>query len=140
MELDSDEELDNHLRVQEEGGGAGPSREPRKKSRAGGWSWVRKGGQRLLQLFLNSCFTDTVLVTLLRTAVDAAISEVHKSLRSGGVPTSLMLLFWRWLTVFAGRSYSLVRVAAYPPATLPPPTPFPRPYPVSLVASVDVTD
>ena len=57
-------------------------------------------------LFLNSCFTDTVFVTLLRSAVGIAISGVPKLLRTGGVPTSLTLLFWRRLTVssvFAGR-------------------------------------
>ena len=32
------------------------------------------------ELFLNSCFSDTVLVTLLRTAVGTAFSEVHKLL------------------------------------------------------------
>ena len=90
MELDSDEELDNHLRVQarsrggrwswtlmkswtiifclsrrdqEEGGGAGPSREPRNKSRAGRWSWVRKVGQRFAsvvprQLLYGHCPCD----------------------------------------------------------------------------------
>ena len=61
----------------------------------------------LLQLFLNSCFSNTVLVTLFRTAVETAvISGVHKLLRTGGVPTSLTLLFWLWLTVssvFVGR-------------------------------------
>ena len=31
----------------------------------------------LLQLFLSSCATDTVLVTVLRTAVKTAISAVH---------------------------------------------------------------
>ena len=49
----------------------------------------------LLQLFLNSCFPDTVFVTLLCTAVETAISKVPKLLRTGGVPTSLTLLFWR---------------------------------------------
>ena len=64
-------------RDQEEGGGAGPRR-------------------LLLPLFLNSCATDIVFVTLLCTAVETAISEVHKFLGSGEVPTSLTLLFWRW--------------------------------------------
>ena len=44
---------------------------------------------------------------LLRTAVEIAIREVHKLLGTGGVPTSLTSLFWRWLTislVFTGRS------------------------------------
>ena len=40
-------------------------------------------------LFLNSCFTDNVFVTLLRTAVGIAISEVHKLLRSGEVLAAL---------------------------------------------------
>ena len=30
------------------------------------------------ELFLNSCFSDTVFLTLLRTAVETAISGVHK--------------------------------------------------------------
>ena len=47
------------------------------------------------ELFLNSCFSDSVSVTLLRTAVETAISEVHKLLHTGGVPNSLTLLFWR---------------------------------------------
>ena len=44
---------------------------------------------------------------LFRTAVETAISGIQKLLRTGGVPTSLTLFFWRWLTissVFAGRS------------------------------------
>ena len=59
----------------------------------------------LLQLFLNSCFSNIMI--LLRRAVETAISGVHKLLRTGGVPTSLTLLIWRWLTVssvFTGRS------------------------------------
>ena len=56
----------------------------------------------------GSCFWDTVFVTLLfRTAVETAVSEVHSSLHTGGVPTSLTSLFWRWQTVssvFSGRS------------------------------------
>ena len=58
-------------------------------------------------LFLNSCFLDTVSMSLLRTAVETAISGVHKLLRTNRVLTSVTLLFWRWLTVssvFAGRS------------------------------------
>ena len=56
------------------------------------------------ELFLSSCFSDTVFVTWLRTAVETAISGVQKLLRTGQVP---ILLFWRWLSVssvFAGRS------------------------------------
>ena len=40
------------------------------------------------ELFLNSCFSDTFFVTLLRAAVETAISEVHKLLRTGGDPTA----------------------------------------------------
>ena len=61
-------------------------------------------------LFLNSCSTDIVFVTLLCSAVETAISKVHKPLGTGGVPTSLTLLFWRWLTVssvFAGWSVGM---------------------------------
>ena len=47
------------------------------------------------ELSHNSCFSDTVLVTLLRTAVETAVSEVHELLHTGGVPSSLTLLFWR---------------------------------------------
>ena len=53
----------------------------------------------LLQLFLNSCSTDIVFVTLFRKAAATAISGVHKLLGTGEVPTSLTLLLWRWLTV-----------------------------------------
>ena len=42
---------------------------------------------------LNSCFSDTVFVTLLSTAVETAISEARKLIRTGGVPTSLTVLF-----------------------------------------------
>ena len=49
--------------------------------------------------FPNSCFSDTVYVTLFRIAVETAISDVLKSLRAGGVPTSLTSLFWWLLTV-----------------------------------------
>ena len=43
------------------------------------------------ELFLNSHFSDTVFVTLLRTAAETAVSGVHKLLGTGGVPTSLTL-------------------------------------------------
>ena len=57
------------------------------------------------ELFLNSYFSDTV--TLFCRGVETATSEVHRLLRTGGVPTSLTLLFWWWLMVslvFVGRS------------------------------------
>ena len=41
------------------------------------------------KLFPNNCFSDTVFVILLRTAVETTISEVHKLFCTGGVPTSL---------------------------------------------------
>ena len=82
-------------RDQELGGGAGPSKEPRRDQELGGGAGLGKLDNLLLQLFLNSCSTDIVLVTLLRTAVETAISEVHKLLHTGEVPTSLTLLFWR---------------------------------------------
>ena len=72
-------------------------------SSAGRWRWALIAEWCVVclsaELFLNSCFSDTVFVTLLPTAAEAAISEVLKSLGAGGVPTSLTLLFWRWLTV-----------------------------------------
>ena len=80
-------------RDQEEGGGAGPSREPeeikrremeldpqespRRDQEQGGGAGLRKLDCPLLQLFPNSCATDIVLATLLRTAVETAISGVH---------------------------------------------------------------
>ena len=49
----------------------------------------------LLELFLNSCFLNIMI--LLRTAVETAVSGVHKLLGTGEVPTSLTLLSWRLL-------------------------------------------
>ena len=91
------------------------------------------------ELFLNSSFSGTVCVTSLHTAVETAISEVHKLLGTGRVPTSLTLLFWRWLTVvsvFLDRS-------ARTSYSCPTPTPNPLPqYPslnlINLVVSEDV--
>jgi len=51
------------------------------------------------ELFLKSCFLDTVFVTLFCTAGEMAVSGVHKLLHTGEVSTSLILLFWWWLTV-----------------------------------------
>ena len=51
-------------------------------------------------------------------------ARIHKLLGTGGVPTSLTLLFWRWLTVssvFTGRS---ARTSC---SSLPSPSPFPVP-------------
>ena len=57
------------------------------------------------ELFLNSCFSDIVFVTLLCTVVKTAINEVHKLFLTDGVLT-FTLLFWWWLavsSVFVGR-------------------------------------
>ena len=65
-----------------------------------------RGGQSFASGF-SGCFSDTAFVTLLRAAVGTVISEARKLLRTGRVPITLTLLFWRWPTVssvFAGRS------------------------------------
>ena len=64
-------------------------RQPRREQEEGGGAGVRKLDNHLLQLFLDSCSTDIVFVTLLRTAAETAISEVRKLLRTGEVPTAL---------------------------------------------------
>ena len=62
-------------RDQEEGGGAGPSRKPRRDQEQGGEARLGKLHNVLLQLFLNSCSTDIVFVTLLRTAIEKQLAE-----------------------------------------------------------------
>ena len=58
-----------------------------------------------LQLFFNSYFADIVFVTLLRTAVETAISEVHKLLGTGGVPASFFkIVVLAVYSLFTGRS------------------------------------
>ena len=74
----------------------------------------------------------TLSMTLLRAAVETAISEVHKLLRTGGVPISITLLFWRWLTVSL-RVGALGRAIHLYPPTHPPPFPSQ----ISLTVSVD---
>ena len=54
------------------------------------------------ELFLNSCFLDTVFVTSVHAAVETAISRVHKLLHASVVPASLTLLLWQWLMVSSG--------------------------------------
>ena len=82
----------------------------------------------LLRLFLNICFLDIVFMILLRTAAETAVSGVRKLLGTGGVPTSLTLLFWRRLTVslvLAGRSGWTIYSSPPPTHThTPPPPPF----------------
>ena len=76
--------------IKRRGGGAGPPREPRRDQEQGGGARLRKlDNCPLLELFLNSCATDTVFVTRLRKAVEKAVSGVHKLLRNGEVPTCL---------------------------------------------------
>ena len=69
-------ELDSHEKVrlicgsrrdQEEGGGAGPSREPRRDQEEGSGAGAQKVGLLLLQLLLSNNATDIVLVTPLRS-------------------------------------------------------------------------
>ena len=62
-------------RDQEEGGGAEPSTEPRRDQEEGGGAGLRKLDYLLLQLFLNSCVTNTVIVTLLHTAVEIPLKR-----------------------------------------------------------------
>ena len=60
----------------------------------------REAGSGLSWSF--GCFStvlNAVFVTLLCTAVETAVSEVHRLLRTGGVPTSLTLLLLLWLMV-----------------------------------------
>ena len=77
------------------------------RSRAGRWSWAVIAGRIVLLLNYSSTAgsLDTACMSLFRTAVETAVSGVPELLGTGGVPTSLTLLFWRWLTVssvFAG--------------------------------------
>ena len=70
--------------------GAGPSREPRRDQEQGGGAGPRKLDNLLLQLFLSSgSYGHCLHVTLLRTAVETAISGVHKLLLTGEVPAAL---------------------------------------------------
>ena len=87
-----------------------------------------------LRHYSTVAFSDTVFVTLFRTAVETAVSnEVYNLLGTGGVPTSTTLLFWRWLTVssvFASRSdgTSYASLSDFPLS----------PSLISLLVSVDV--
>ena len=92
----------------------------------------------LLQLFLSSCFSDTVFGTLLGTAVETAVSEVHKLLGTGGVPTSLTSI----VLALADGLFGLFGSERADELFMPPhpsslPTPFSRPL-ISLVVFVDV--
>ena len=81
------------------------------------------------ELFLNSCFLDTVFVTLFRTAVKTAISTAVETAITTLValhwPISSTLFFCWWLTVslvFMGQSNGMSYAT-----TRPPPPPFPHP-------------
>ena len=94
----------------------------------------------LPHLFLNSCFSDGVFVTLLPTAVETSISGLHKLLGTGGVPTSLTLLFWRWLMVsqfgLSGSEHADELKHQVTSVLTPPPPPSPSL--INLTVSVDV--
>ena len=86
-------------------------------------------------------------MTLFRTAVQTAISEVHKLLRTGGVPTAFKNIIFFFFFSGGPRPLSLCGSgrADEPLTILPaPPTPHPRPHPtfppslISRIASVDV--
>ena len=74
------------------------------------------------ELFLNGCFSDAVFVTLFRTAVETAISEVHQLLRTGGVSIFLSIVVMamaggslRSLWVGAlGRAIDLFQIPPFP--------------------------
>ena len=151
-------------RVQEQGSGAGFSRKPQERSRGSRWSWTLKTAQEssrtgrrswalivgwfnclAAELFLNSCISDTVFVTLLRTALETAISEVHTLLSTGRVRLHLLnivvLAVAEVPSVFTGRSgrrsYSPLHL---PPlsSSFPPPPPALSPSTIIGIVSVDV--
>ena len=104
------------------------------------WREVELSSHRELDYFFasgfSSCFSDTVCVALLRAAVKSAISEAHKLRGTVGVPTSLTLLFWSWLTVssvFLGQSVW----TNYSSLPTPPPPPLSPPL-MSLMVSVNI--
>ena len=99
----------------------GFSEPKRKEVELGSHSWM---DCLAAELFLNSCFSDTVFVTLAHTAVETAISRVHKLLHTSVVPTSLTLLFWQWLMVSSGLWVRVHRWAIHRYLT-PPPFPIP---------------
>ena len=122
VELDRHWELDSHLQVQvksrevmldpQESPGVMKSREVELDRH---WEL----DSPWLQLLRNSCFSDPV--TLRCTAVEAAVSKVRELLCTGGVSTSLTLLFCWWMTVslvFVGRRVDKLSMFPPPPAPL----------------------
>ena len=127
-------------RDQEWGGGAGLKR-AQARSRAGKWRWTLTERGTIFNFRFSQSLFGHCLVTLLCTAVETAVSGVPKLLGTGGVPTSLTLLFWRRLvslsaaaSAFTGRrawtSYSCLHLPPPPPPSLPLP-PLPPYLPVS---------
>ena len=72
------------------------------RSRAGKWSWTLTQRWTFFNFRFSQLLFGHCLWTLLRTAVETTISGVHKLLGTGGVPTSLTLLFWRRLISVSG--------------------------------------
>ena len=106
MEEDDDEEAETYLCEEQ----IRTQQQPKVVKR---WSWALMAGQTVLLLTCPSTVSPlgtvfvtlfltalgTVFVTLFLTAVHTAICGVHMQICTGSVPTSLTLLFWRWLTV-----------------------------------------
>ena len=97
--LDSHEELDNHSRVQARSRGerwcqldpqVSPGEMKSREVELGSESWTTFCIISCSPTL--SCSTDTVFVTLLCTAVERAVSEVHKLLGAGGIPTSSVVV------------------------------------------------
>ena len=95
---------------QEEGGGAALSYCHRCQD-GSSCCWVVTA----VELPLNSCFSDTVFVTLFHTAVETAISGVQKLLHTDGVPTPLKNLAKKqllaWIFIVLG-SFSAAFISA----------------------------
>ena len=81
-----DEEDEGELDSHKEGGGAGPSREPRTVQEHEGQTGLGKLDCPLFLLFPNSCATDIVFVTLLRIAVETAFAEYTSCLAMARSP------------------------------------------------------
>ena len=128
--------LDFHLRVQARSRGwrwCWTLKLDQKRSRAGRWSWAQKV-RLLLQLLLSSSTTDTVLVTLLRTAVETAIAWYTSCYAMArGHRLINILVVWRRST-----ASSVFRVGECGRASLFRPLPPMSPSLISHLASVDV--
>ena len=86
--------LSQGSRRDQEGGGAGPSSQPRREHEQGGGAGQEKLDLFHFVLFLNSSATDIVLVTLPSTAVETAIAHCTSRCamaRGHGLNTSILL-------------------------------------------------